>query len=460
MSDRQLPVAKNKHYTMTIDDIGVNGEGIGKIEGYTLFVEGALPDEEIEVKVIKLKKNFGYGRLINIIKPSNYRIAPPCPIVKRCGGCQLQHLSYEGQLHFKRKKVQDIMERIGGLTDVEVVPAIGMTEPYHYRNKAQFPVGVTKDGLQIGFYAARSHDIINSDECHIQHPINEKIIRVVRDFIKTYNISVYDEHKHKGLLRHVVTRTSYHTNEVMVCMVINGVQLPHQEILVERLREIKEVASIVINTNQQKTNVILGDKINVIWGKEKIIDYIGDLKFEISPLSFFQVNPVQTEVLYGKALEYADLTDQDILWDAYCGIGTISLFLAKKAKKVYGVEIVEPAIRDAKRNAEINHIHNVEFFVGKAEEIIPQKYKEGIRANVMVVDPPRKGCDEKLLDTMIQMSPDRIVYVSCDPATLARDLKYLVEHGYRVEKVQPVDMFPHTGHVETVVGIQRKESMK
>lgn len=455
---RDLPVEKNGHYVMHIDDLGVNGEGIGKVKGYTLFVEGALPGEEIEVRVVKAKKNFGFGKLIKVIETSKDRIEPVCSIAKRCGGCQIQHLSYKGQLAYKTKKVQDIMERIGGLTDVKVLPTLGMEEPYHYRNKAQFPVRPSLEGdsnMVIGFFAARSHDIIELNTCHIQHTVNDDIVKVVRDFMEEHHIRPYDETKHRGLVRHIVTRTSYHTGEVMVCIVINGTTLPYQEELITGLKDIKGIASICLNVNREKTNVILGQDIQVLWGKEKIIDHIGDLKFEISPLSFFQVNPIQTEVLYKKALDYADLTGEEIVWDAYCGIGSISLFLAQKAKQVYGVEIVAPAIEDAKRNAELNGMTNADFFVGKAEEVIPEKYAQGIKADVMVVDPPRKGCDEKLLNTIVDMAPERVVYVSCDPATLARDLKYLVERGFVVEEIQPVDMFPHTTHVECVVKLVR-----
>lgn len=452
---RELPVTKNEYYTMTIDDIGINGEGIGKINGYTLFVEGALPEEVVEVKVIKAKKNFGYGKLVNIIEPSKNRTEPICSIANRCGGCQLQHLSYEAQLEYKRKKVQDVIERIGGI-NIEVNKAIGMETPYYYRNKVQFPVGKSKDNdIKIGFYAMRSHNIITTDKCYIQDSVNEEIITKVKEYIIENNIQPYNEESHRGLIRHIITRISYYTKEIMVGIVINGKKLPNQEDLVSKLTTIPNMKSIYTNVNKEKTNVILGKKVETIWGAPYITDYIGDVKYNISPLSFYQVNPVQTEKLYNKALEYANLNGQETVWDAYCGIGTISLFLAKQAKKVYGVEIVPEAIEDAKANAALNDINNAQFFAGKAEEIIPQKYKEGIKADVIVVDPPRKGCDKELLDTIIDMQPDRVVYVSCDPATLARDLKILGEGGYEVREVQPVDMFPETVHVECVTVLSR-----
>lgn len=451
-----VPIAKNQHYTMKVDDIGSGGEGIGKINSFTIFVEGAIPGDEIEVRVIKVKKTYGYGKLIKILEPSPKRVQAKCPHAEKCGGCQLQHFDYQAQLDLKTKKVRDALERIGKLTDISVLPTIGMEEPFHYRNKAQFPVG-SKDGrLQIGFYAPRSHDIIDIPKCYIQHDINDRIVEIVRAFITDYELQPYDEEMHTGMIRHVLTRVAFHTKEIMVCIIINGKKLPHRDKLIEKLTQIPHMTSIVVNHNTQKTNVILGDTIDVLWGQGYITDYIGEIRFEISPLSFFQVNPMQTKVLYEKALEYAGLTRVETVWDAYCGIGTISLFLAQGAKKVYGVEIVEAAIQDARRNAAINGIDNVEFFVGKAEEVIPREYyKNGVKADVMVVDPPRKGCDEALLKTMVEMAPERIVYVSCDPGTLARDLKVLDGKGYKVVEVQPVDMFPHTGHVETVILMTR-----
>lgn len=452
----ELQISKNMHFEMTIEDIGSKGEGIGKIKDYTVFVEGALPGDKIEVRIIKMKKTYGFGKLIRIIEASPMRVTPICPHAKRCGGCQIQHFDYQAQLDFKRKKVEDSIKRIGKLTGVTVHPTIGMKEPFYYRNKAQFPVQMKDGKVQIGFFAARSHDIIDIQRCYIQDPVNDEIIKVIRKYIETYNIPVYDEENHKGLIRHILTRTAFQTKEVMACIIINGKDIPHKDKLVAQLTKIPNMKSIVLNHNTQKTNVILGDNITTLWGQDFITDYIGDVKFEISPLSFFQVNPMQTKVLYEKALEYAQLNGDEIVWDAYCGIGTISLFLARKAKKVFGVEIIEAAIEDARRNAKINKINNVEFFIGKAEEIIPTLYEEkGVKADVIVVDPPRKGCDEALLETMVKMQPKRIVYVSCDPSTLARDLKILSEKGYKVDEAQPVDMFGHSVHVETVCLMSR-----
>ena len=447
------------HFEMTIEDIGSKGEGIGKINDFTVFVEGGLPGDKIEVRIVKVKKTYGYGKLIRIIEASPMRITPACPHAKRCGGCQIQHFDYQAQLDFKRKKVADNIERIGKLTGVVVHPTLGMKEPFYYRNKAQFPVKMKDGKVQIGFYAQRSHDIVDIQKCYIQDPVNDEIIKIVRNYIEKYNVSVYDEERHKGLIRHILTRVGFQTKEVMVCIIINGQDIPHKDKLIAELTKIPNIKSIVLNHNTQKTNVILGDTITTLWGQDYITDYIGDIKFEISPLSFFQVNPMQTKVLYEKALEYAKLSGDEVVWDAYCGIGTISLFLAQKAKKVYGVEIVEAAIEDARRNAKINNIENVEFFVGKVEEVIPALYEEkGIKADVIVVDPPRKGCDEALLETMAKMQPKRIVYVSCDPGTLARDLKILSEKGYKVEEAQPVDMFAHSVHVECIAGIRRIDS--
>lgn len=455
--DRVVPVIKNEYYKMIVENLGSNGEGIGKIDGYTIFVEGALPEEEIEVKVIKTKKNYGFGKLVKILKPSNDRVEPVCEIFNKCGGCDIQHLSYKRQLEYKKQKVEDAISRIGEIVDVKVENTIGMDNPYNYRNKVQLPVGGTKEVIDIGFYAKRSHRIIETTSCHLQDKENEEIINIIKAYMRKNNVKPYDEKNHKGLIRHIVTRKSNKNGSINITIVINGNKLPNEDLLINRLSSLDNIKGICLNINKEKTNVILGEEIKTIWGEDYIIDSISDIEYKITPKSFYQVNPKQTKILYEKALEYADLDGNEIVWDAYCGIGTITLFLAKKAKKVYGVEIVEEAIIDAIENARLNNINNVEFFTGKAEEIITKKYnEENIKADVIVVDPPRKGCDEALLNTIIKMEPKKVVYVSCDPATLARDLKVLVANGYKVMKVQPVDMFPQTVHVETVVLIEKE----
>lgn len=449
---------KNDLVTLEIEDCGVDGEGIGKADGFTVFVKDAVIGDTVTAKIIKAKKNYGYGRLMEILKPSPYRVEPKCAFARQCGGCQLQALSYEQQLVFKENKVRGHLERIGGFTDIPMESIIGMGEPYHYRNKAQFPVGRNKEGrIVTGFYAGRTHTIIENRDCALGVSQNKEVLDRVIEHMETYRIEPYDEKTGKGLVRHVLIRYGFFTGEIMVCLILNGTKFPGEEILVERLREIPGMTSITINVNKKRNNVILGEKIRVLWGQAYITDKIGEVSYQISPLSFFQVNPLQTQKLYAKALEYADLHGEETVWDLYCGIGTISLFLAQNAKFVRGVEIVPAAIENARDNAKINGIENVEFFVGKAEEVLPEEYKKnGVYADVIVVDPPRKGCDETLLTTMIEMQPERIVYVSCDSATLARDLKYLCERGYELQKVCPVDQFGGTVHVETVALLKRK----
>ncbi len=462
-------IQKNDELELVIEDITTEGEGVGKVNGLALFVKDAIIGDKVKVKVMKMKKNYGYARLVEILEPSLARTEPICPVARQCGGCQLQHIKYEEQLKYKENKVKNCLERIGGIsfqqgenfTKPVFEPIIGMEEPFYYRNKAQFPVGKNKDGkIVMGFYAGRTHSIIDTPHCYIQAKENEKLLQIVREFMEENKIEPYNEETNMGLVRHILTRVGFTTGEIMVCLIINGEKLPNAEKLVEKLKDIKGMTSICLNVNKEKTNVILGNKVKVLWGQGYITDYIGDIKYQISPLSFYQVNPVQTKKLYETALEYAGLTGNEVVWDLYCGIGTISLFLAKNAKKVYGVEIVPQAIEDAKKNAEINGIQNAEFFVGAAEEILPQKYKESngqMKAQVIVVDPPRKGCDEKLLETIVKMQPDRIVYVSCDPATLARDLKYLEGQNYKVERVRPCDMFGHSVHCETICLLSRRK---
>ena len=477
-----MSYSKNDCVELTIEDIGVSGEGIGKVDGYTLFVKDTVIGDVVRVKIMKAKKNYGYARLMDIIKPSKDRVEPACPIARQCGGCQIQAMNYNAQLKYKQKLVKDNLLRIGGLTegaDYEMCEILGMDTPFRYRNKAQYPVGEDKDGnIVMGFYAGHTHSIIAcpDDDCMLGHSDNTFILNAVKEWMKEYRVRAYNENIHKGTVRHVLIRTGYHTDEVMVCLVIKKMlRKEAADGLVKAIQKLKlNVASLVVNINKEDTNVILGKECITLYGRPYIEDYIGDIKFQISPLSFYQVNPKQTEVLYNKALEFAGLKGNESVWDMYCGIGTISLFLAKKAGKVYGVEIVPQAIEDAKNNAKINNIDNAEFFVGKAEEVVPAFYKKqtGVqsdndstdskeydmtRPDVVVVDPPRKGCDKKLLDTIVSMTPDRIVYVSCDSATLARDLKLLVEYGYKVEKVQPVDQFGNTVHVETVVLLSQQK---
>ena len=450
---------KNDIVTLKIEDCGIDGEGIGKADGFTVFVKDAVIGDTVRAKIMKAKKNYGYGRLEEIITPSPDRVQPECAFARQCGGCQLQALSYEKQLEFKTAKVRGHLERIGGFTDLPMEEILGMEQPFHYRNKAQFPVGKSKDGRIItGFYAGRTHSIIENRDCALGVKQNKEVLDRVIAHMEKFHIQPYDENTGKGLVRHVLIRYGFFTDEMMVCVIINGEKLPEEDILVKSLREIPETVSVMVNVNKKRNNVILGEKVRLLWGQPYITDKIGEISYQISPLSFFQVNPYQTVRLYGKALEYAALSGDETVWDLYCGIGTISLFLAQRARKVSGVEIIPAAIENARENARLNGFDNTEFFVGKAEEVLPKQYEStGKRADVIVVDPPRKGCDETLLATIVEMQPERVVYVSCDSATLARDLKYLCERGYELKKVCPVDMFPNTVSVETVVLLSHKK---
>ncbi|NLZ48274.1 MAG: 23S rRNA (uracil(1939)-C(5))-methyltransferase RlmD [Clostridiales bacterium] len=449
---------KNQELLVDIVAEGYQGEGIAKPQGFPIFIPGALKGEKVKIKIVKLTKNHGFGKLLDIVEPSENRVEPICPLYKRCGGCQLQHMSYQEQLVFKKNRVKDCLERIGKITDVKINDTLGMEEPLRYRNKVQLPVGVEKGEPIIGFYAPRSHDIINLQQCFIQHETGDEVVQLTRDWMKKFGISAYDENTKTGVVRHVMIRKGFKTGEVMVVLVTNTEKLPHKDEFVKLVIEkIPGVKSIIQNINNKPTNVVLGQQNITLWGSNTITDYIGQFKFEISPLSFFQVNPFQTEVLYNKALEYANLSGEETVFDAYCGTGTISLFLAQKAKKVYGVEIIPEAIENAKKNAKLNNIHNAEFFVGEAEVIIPKLIEDGKKAEVVVVDPPRKGCEKSLIEAIAEMRPNRVVYVSCDPATLARDLRIFEDLGYKTEAVQPVDMFPHTAHVECVTLMSKVE---
>ncbi|WP_411836465.1 23S rRNA (uracil(1939)-C(5))-methyltransferase RlmD [Paenibacillus taichungensis] len=463
-----LPVSKNEE--TVIDIIGMNhdGEGVGRANGYTLFVQGALPGETVRVRVMKTKKQYGYAKLLEIVKASPDRVSAPCPIYDQCGGCQIQHMSYAGQLAWKRQLVVDNLQRIGKLNvlvegaegaeqqGIRILPTMGMDEPWRYRNKAQVPIGAAEGGLVGGFYAKGSHRIIDMDTCLIQHEHNDEVVAKVKEIGSHLGISAYNEETGRGLLRHVVVKKAFRTGEMMLVLVTNGRDIPHKDAWIGSIREaIPHVASICQNVNKKQTNVIFGDETRVLWGRDVIYDYIGDVQFAISARSFYQVNPVQTEVLYGKTVEYAGLSGKETVIDAYCGIGTISLFLAQHADQVYGVEIVPEAIEDARSNAMLNDMKNVKFEVGASEDVIPRWKEQGIEADVIVVDPPRKGCDPRLLDTILEMKPERVVYVSCNPSTLARDLRVLEDGGYRTVEVTPVDMFPHTVHVESVAVLVR-----
>ena len=461
---------KNDVFTVTIEDMGEDGAGIGKTDGYTWFIKDALIGDVIQASVMKMKKNYGFARLVKILEPAPGRVEARCPVARACGGCQLQELDYREQLRFKERKVYNHLKRIGGMdrlflpedrekaagvpNAVVMEPIIGMEDPWRYRNKAQYPVGLGKDGQPAaGFYAGRTHSLIPAPglDCLLGCQENKELLKIILDFMKEYKIPPYDEAAHQGLVRHVLLRKGFSSGGLMVCLVINGEELPHGGELAERLRA-AGVSSVSYSVNMERTNVIMGTRIVNLYGPGYITDTIGDIEYRISPLSFYQVNPVQTEKLYGTALEFADLSGGETVWDLYCGIGTISSFLAKKAGKVYGVEIIPQAIEDARENARRNGIENVEFFVGKAEEVLPEQYERNhVRADVIVVDPPRKGCDPVCLETILKMAPERVVYVSCDSATLARDVKFLEENGYRATRVRPVDMFPMGGHVETVI---------
>ncbi|QUW23625.1 23S rRNA (uracil(1939)-C(5))-methyltransferase RlmD [Sporosarcina sp. Marseille-Q4063] len=448
-------VNKNDRLNVYVEDLTHDGSGVAKVEGYPLFIPGALPGEEAEIQVMKTMKRYGFAKLLNVTKESPDRVIPPCHVFWECGGCQLQHLSYEAQLLQKQKTVRDVMERIGKIPHVPVHPVKGMDDPWRYRNKSQIPFSERNGEVVSGFYRSRTHHIVDTDVCIIQGEEADEIMSTLKHEMHSMGIEAYDERTNRGMLRHLIVRKARATGELMVVLVTRSKKFPQKDAAIELIkRVVPDVTSIMQNVNSEKTNVIFGNKTFLLYGKPFIVDTIGDIKFEISARSFYQVNSEQTEVLYEQALEYAQLTGTESVIDAYCGIGSISLFLAQNAKEVYGVEIVPQAIEDAKRNAELNGIDNAHFEAGPAEEVIPKWYAEGKRFDVLVVDPPRKGCDEKLLDTILEYKPKRIVYVSCDPATLARDLRILEDGGYRTQEVQPVDMFPQSSHIEVVTWLE------
>ncbi len=452
-SETNLPVYKGQIIEVNIERLNHDGEGVSKFDGFTVFVPGTAPGDKVRAKVISLQKTYARALLQELIISSPSRVSPPCEHYDDCGGCQLQHINYEEQLLIKHELVKDTLSRIGKI-NVPVLPVLGMAKPWQYRNKAQVPVGM-EDTVKAGFYEKRTHKIVDLNCCHIQHPANDKVVHAVRSILNELKISIYNEKKHTGLVRHIIARTSFTTGEVLIVLVTNGHKLPHRAEIIERLRALGNIAGIVQNINTKQANVILGNQDVLLWGNPYLQESLNGLSFHVSPRSFFQVNTVQTEVLYAKVREYAALTGQETVYDLYCGIGTISLYLSRYAGKVIGVESVAAAVKDARKNAELNGITNAEFHKGAAEQLFPQLIKHGVKADVVVVDPPRKGCDESLLAAIATMAPPRIVYVSCNPATLARDLKYLTEHGYTAEKVQPVDMFPQTSHVESIILIKK-----
>lgn len=451
------PVKRNNTYIVEISSLGHSGEGVGKFEGFTVFVPHALPGETVEVTIAEVKKSYAKGRLKAILKPSAARSEPKCPIYYQCGGCQLQHVAYQEQLILKRQTVVDAVTRIGKLNDVVIHPTLGAEDFWYYRNKMQFPIGMVHGKVAVGCFAQGTHNIINTQHCYIQHEANNKIAQTVQQIVTELDVSTYDEYTGRGVMRHVLGRVGTATDEVMVVLVTATQDLPYKERIIAELRQrIPNVVSIVQNINPNRTNVILGNRTKTLWGQDTITDQLGEFTFHISARSFFQVNTRQAEVLYNKAVEYAGLSGSETVVDAYCGTGTITLFLARKAEKVYGIEIVEPAIRDAWHNAQINQVSNVEFIVGDTVDVLPHLFKQGVRPQTIVVDPPRAGCDTKVLETFVAMKPQRIVYVSCNPSSLARDLAVLSEYGYKTTAIQPVDMFSHTYHVESVALIERK----
>ncbi|UOF92253.1 23S rRNA (uracil(1939)-C(5))-methyltransferase RlmD [Fodinisporobacter ferrooxydans] len=510
MAQFQPPVQVGAIYELDIAGLSHEGDGVGRYQGFTVFVKGALPNERVLARITDVQKRFAHATMENLIEPSKDRIQPICEVYDQCGGCQLQHLSYQGQLAYKEQHVKDVLQRIGhlDLDSIRIHPIIGMKQPWRYRNKAQAPVAQQSvstsnveyisqeietgnslskirniaeksetmsklsksaeerdihsnqndDGLVAGFYAANSHQVVDIDKCHIQHQSNEEIIRSVKGILRELQIPAYNRSKRTGIVQHIIAKVAFATGDTMIVLVTKTKELPKQKAFIDLVRQrIPHTVSIMLNYHPEHTSKVMGKQSFCIWGKEEIYDQIGDIRFAISADSFYQVNPVQTQVLYGKALEYAELTGSEIVIDAYCGVGTISLFLAKSIKHVYGIEIIDQAIQDARKNAKMNQIENTTFITGKAEVEIPKLYRSGVAADVIVVDPPRKGCDEKLLATIAEMKPKRVVYVSCDPSTLARDLRYLEDHGYKTMEVQPVDMFPHTAHVEAISSIVLKK---
>lgn len=457
--NQNIEIIKNENYKVEFTSINHEGLGVGRIGNFTVFVFGALPGEVAIIKLIKMQKNFGYGKLEKILKKSTERVTPICPHYTGCGGCNLMHISYEGELKIKKELVKDTLERIGKFPGIMVNEVIKMDDTKSYRNKIQAPYGMEGNKVIFGFYRKRTHDIIPIKVCHIHSPLALDILNFIKNLCNEYRIPAYDEEKHRGIIRHVLIKESQKNGDVMVVLICTKDDIAELGQITEKItKRYPQVKSIILNVNSDRTNVILGSKFKTLYGQKVIIDSLGGLDFEIGASSFYQVNPVQTEKLYQTAINFANLTGKETIIDAYCGIGTIGLLASKKAKEVYGVEVVEEAIINARRNAKINNIENAHFVVGKSEDQIKIWNEEGIKADVIFVDPPRKGCEKEFLETIIDMKIPTMVYVSCDVATLARDLRILVDGGYEVEEVQPVDMFPHTTHVECVTLMSRAKN--
>ena len=452
-----MMLKKNDICKIKIIDQDNLGQGIGKVDGFPVFVRHAVKGDIANVLLTKVKKGYAYGRIMELISPSELRKDPDCSIYKRCGGCQLQMMDYKAQLLLKQENVANCLKRIGGCDMPNILPILKSDEIYRYRNKAQYPVGTDKNGNTVcGFFAERSHEIIKCDDCLLTPSIFSAIVGDILKWMDDENIKSYNEINNKGIIRHIFIRQAFATEQISLCIVVNSDSLPKKDSFIKIMSKYDEIKSISISVNKKKSNVIMGDEIKLIYGDMYIEDKIGDVKFQISPMSFYQINPKQTRKLYDKVAEFADLSGNETVLDLYCGIGTIGLYAASKASKLIGIEIIHDAIEDAKINQRLNNVENAYFYTGKAEEILPMLYKQGVnKADVIIVDPPRKGCDENALSTICDISPTKIVYVSCNPATLARDVKFLTENGFKLEKVQPVDMFPNTVHVETVVLMSR-----
>ncbi|MEJ7148983.1 23S rRNA (uracil(1939)-C(5))-methyltransferase RlmD [Staphylococcus warneri] len=448
---------KNDVLTGQVVDLTHEGHGVVKIDRYPIFIPNTLIDEKIEYKVIKVKKNFAIGKLIKVITESDARVEPPCIYYYKCGGCQLQHMSYQAQLNMKKEQVVNLFHRKAKFTNTVIKDTVGMEDPWRYRNKSQIPVGLSKDQQPImGFYRQRSHDIIDMESCLIQDQQHQQVMNDLKQLISELNISVYNEKTKKGLLRHLVVRTGHYTNQLMIILVTNGKAFKQAESLVDALvRKYPNVTSIKQNINDAHSNVIMGPQSITLYGEEEIEDQLSEVTFNISDQSFYQINSHQTEKLYQQALDYAQLTGDEIVLDTYCGIGTIAIYMAENARHVYGVEVVPSAINDANQNATKNQLENTTFVCGKAEEVILKWKAEGIRPDVVMIDPPRKGCDETFLETILELNPKRIVYISCNPSTQQRDA-HILNHQYDLKEITPVDMFPQTTHIETVALFERK----